>query len=427
MSPAAAHVLLLAIVALSIVLMLVRPRGIAEVWWVGGGALLLLALRLIPLGVAVSAIRSSVDVVLFLIGMMLLSELAEHHGVFDWISTTAVRAAAGHDASRLFTLVFALGVVVTVALSNDATAVVLTPAVLSAVRKARVPPLPHLFACATVANAASFVLPISNPANLVVFRSGMPPLGRWLALFSLPSVLSIVTTYLVLRFVFRRDLRPRLDTGGKPAAQPLSGPGKLVLVGLVLVVAVLLVTSATGHDLGLATALAAMVVTAAAALRSRSNPLPLFRRLSWSTLLLVAALFVLVEAVQSLGALRYTQAALDWADHLPAAAGVTLTAFTVAISNNLVNNLPLGLLAGATLAASHTHGLLASAVLIAVDLGPNLSVTGSLATILWLIALRREQIEVTAWQFLRVGLLAMPTALVAAVAGLFVQHLLGAR
>jgi Na+/H+ antiporter NhaD/arsenite permease-like protein len=89
---------------------------------------------------------------------------------------------------------------------NDATAVVLTPAILVAIRKARVAPLPYLFACAMIANAASFVLPISNPANLVVFRLQMPPLGRWLLSFGLPSILSIAATYLVLRFVFRREL-----------------------------------------------------------------------------------------------------------------------------------------------------------------------------------------------------------------------------
>ena len=106
---------------------------------------------------------------LFLSGMMLLSELARVNGVFDWLASIAVRRARGSSA-RLFTLIYGLGTVVTILLSNDATAVVLTPAVLTAVRKAKAEPLPYLFACALIANAASFVLPISNPANLVVFQ-----------------------------------------------------------------------------------------------------------------------------------------------------------------------------------------------------------------------------------------------------------------
>ncbi len=174
-----AHILLPLIVGLSILLMLIRPRDIPEVYWVSSGALLLVILRLIPLKLAGKAIAEGSDVYLFLIGMMLLSALANDNGVFEWLSSVAVRKAKGSTA-RLFTLVYGIGTLTTIFMSNDATAVVLTPAILTAVRKAKVEPLPHLFACALIANAASFVLPISNPANLVVFHQGMPPLGQWL-------------------------------------------------------------------------------------------------------------------------------------------------------------------------------------------------------------------------------------------------------
>src|ERR1700676_4926968 len=189
-SPVVAPFLLLFLVVVSIVLMLVRPRGVSEVYWIGGGALLLIGLRLVPLRLAGEAVADGTDVYLFLIGMMLLSELAREHGVFDWLSSAALKGAHGSSA-RLFTLVYGVGTLVTIFMSNDATAVVLTPAILAAIRKAKVAPLPYLLACAMIANAASFVLPISNPANLVVFRASMPPLGRWLISFGLPSILSI--------------------------------------------------------------------------------------------------------------------------------------------------------------------------------------------------------------------------------------------
>src|SRR5579875_387750 len=123
--------------------MLLRPRGIAEVWWVGSGAVLLVLLRLVPLPLAGKAVTQGSDVYLFLIGMMLLSELAREHGVFDWVAAAAVRRAK-ESSLRLFALLYAAGTVVTVCMSNDATAVVLTPAVLTAVRKAKVNPLPYL-------------------------------------------------------------------------------------------------------------------------------------------------------------------------------------------------------------------------------------------------------------------------------------------
>jgi arsenical pump membrane protein len=318
--------------------------------------------------------------------------------------------------------VYGIGTLVTIFLSNDATAVVLTPAILHAVRKAKVEPLPYLFACAMVANAASFVLPISNPANLVVFHQGMPPLGWWLLFFGIPSALSIGTTYLVLRVLFRRELAETIP--GDVMRMPLTDNGKLVLMGVGIVVAVLLAASSLGKDLGLPTCVAALGITGAVSVKARSNPWKLAREISWSTLMLVAGLFVLVSAVESIGALSYTRAALLWVESLTPPLGTFVASFVVATGNNLVNNLPLGLIAGASLQAAHTTGLMAHAVLIGVDLGPNLSVTGSLATILWLIALRKEGLDVGFRAFLKIGMIAMPVALFASIAGTVLMHVI---
>ncbi len=412
-SPQMAHVLLPGIVALSILLMLMRPWNVAEVYWISGGAILLVAFRLVPLKLAGKAVAEGSDVYLFLIGMMLLSELAREHGVFDWLSSAAIRGAKG-STSRLFILIYAIGTVVTIFMSNDATAVVLTPAILKAVRKAKVEPLPYLFICALIANAASFVLPISNPANLVVYHGGsMPLLGQWLLAFGVPSILSIGATYLVMRFVFRKDLEGQIDS--QIEAETLPVEGKFVLAGLVMMVLVLLTASALKKDLGLPTCFAALVITAVVSIRARSNPIKLAREINWGTLVLVAGLFIMVDAVESVGALNLTQTWLANAQKLAPAAAAYVVAGVVAIGNNLVNNLPLGLIAGGTLEAAHIKGLMAHAVLIGVDLGPNLSITGSLATILWLLALRKEKLDVSFWKFLKVGAIAMPIALVFAV------------
>lgn len=422
--PALAHPLIATIIALSILLMLIRPRNIPEAYWVSAGVLLLLLLRLITLQLAAHAIAKALDVCLFLIGMMLLSELAREQGVFDWLSSLAVRRADG-SCIRLFALVYTVGTIVTIFMSNDATAVVLTPAILTAVRKTKVRPLPYLFVCAFIANAASFLLPISNPANLVVFHDAMPPLSKWILAFALPSVLSIVTTFLLLRFWFRKDLRERIEE--RPQTTLLGAGGKLVLAGVATVVTVLLITSSFGKDLGLPTCLAALAVTAWICIRERANPLVLGREISWSTLVLVAGLFVMVDAAENTGAMTYTREWLVWARHLGFSAGELLTGFAVGIANNLVNNLPLGLIAGSTVHAAHANGAMAAAVLIGVDLGPNLSITGSLATILWLIALRREKLDVGFWDFLKIGTVVMPLALLASLGGsVLMQILLGA-
>jgi arsenical pump membrane protein len=228
-------------------------------------------------------------------------------------------------------------------------------------------------------------------------------------------------TYLVLRFIFRKELADGTEEGD--SAKPLSPNGKIVLGGIASMVAVLLTASALDRDLGLPTCLAALAITAVACIKARSNPLRLMKEVSWATIALVAGLFIMVEAVQSIGALKLTQSAMHDVQRLPPALAALATGSVVGITNNLVNNLPLGLIAGATLKAEHARGLVANAVLIGVDLGPNLSVTGSLATILWLIALRKQNLNVSRWDFFKVGVLAMPMALAAAIGGAILMQI----
>lgn len=394
---------------------IIRPWNLPEAIWAVAGAVLLVILGLLPPLDALAGAARGTDVYLFLVGMMLLAELARKEGLFDWLATIAVRQARG-SGSRLFALVYAVGIVVTVFLSNDATAVVLTPAVYAAARAADAEPLPYLFICAFIANAASFVLPISNPANLVIFGDAMPPLADWLARFTLPSVAGIGVTFVTLRFAMRGSIAATLNTALAPV--PLTLGGKLAATGIAATALLLLVASALGWQLGPPTFVAGVLTAALILVGSRQAPWPVLKEISWGVLPLVAGLFVLVEALQKSGVID-TLAALV---RHHAAQSVPWTAAAsgaiVAIASNLVNNLPTGLIAGSTAAIAQLPPEVTGAVLIGVDLGPNLSITGSLATLLWLVALRREGESVSAWRFLKLGALVMPPALAAALATL---------
>ncbi|MGD1074396.1 MAG: arsenic transporter [Bryobacteraceae bacterium] len=394
------------IAAAAILAILVRPRGWPEAVWACAGAVALVLFRLFPLSRSLAAVGKGTDVYLFLAGMMLLAEMARAEGVFEWLAALSV-ARARASRAHLFALVYGVGVLVTTFLSNDATAIVLTPAVYAAIRRARVEPLPYLLACAFIANAASFVLPISNPANLVVYGSHLPPLGEWLKLFILPSLVSIAATWAVLRLLFRDQLNGRMESAS--AVVPLSPAGRRAAWGIAATGCVLIVASALGQDLGLPTCLAAIaaVLTATQARGLAS----LVRGISWSVLPLVAGLFVLVEAVESFGGLNLAKDGLVRLALLPAAAGSLAASFGMALLSNLINNLPSGLIAGGALANVQVPDHIRHAVLIGVDLGPNLSVTGSLATILWLVALRREGERISARSFLATGAIVMPVAL----------------
>ncbi len=409
----AAHAATLTIAALAIAGVIVRPWRLPEATWAVLGALALPLLSLLPPSAALLAIRKGTDVYLFLIGMMLLAEFARHEGLFEWLAAYAVRQARG-SASRLFELIYGVGTLVTVFLSNDATAVVLTPAVYAAAKQARAQPLPYLFICAFIANAASFVLPISNPANLVVFGERMPSLGSWLSQFGIASIAAIILTYAVLRFTHRGALTGHIESNVAPP--DLSVGGRFVAGGIALTALLLLVASSLDWQLGLPTFLAGVTTGIAILLRERAAPWPVVKEISWSVLPLVAGLFVLVEGVEGTGVLAPLGRSL--ASHATHATGLTALASggITSIVCNFINNLPLGLIAGTLATGSHLPAPVTGAMLIGVDLGPNLSVTGSLATILWLVALRREGQEVSFGKFLALGALVMPPALLAALA-----------
>jgi arsenical pump membrane protein len=397
---------------------ILRPWGLPEAVWAIAGAGVLVLSSLLPWRDALAAVAKGTDVYLFLTGMMLLADLARREGLFEWIAAHAATAAKG-SPTRLFALVYLAGIAVTVFLSNDATAVVLTPAVYAAAKAARAKPLPYLVACAFIANAASFVLPISNPANLVLYGHQMPALWPWLKQFALPSALSIAATYAGLRWTFRGSLQGEIN--GHVPAPPLSPGGRYAAYGIAAAVAVLMLASGLGAGLGPPTFAAGAATASFVLAEKREAPWPLLREVSWSVLPLVAGLFVLVEGLANTGVISGLTALLNWGAAQSAPATAWLSGLGLAFATNLMNNLPAGLIAQSASIPAHIPATVKGALLIGADLGPNLSVTGSLATILWLIALRREGESCSAAGFLKTGAIVMPPALILALAALILS------
>jgi arsenical pump membrane protein len=412
-APSLPHLITWVVAALATAGVIIRPFKWPEFVWACSGAAILVVTGLLPLGQALEAIGKGGDVYLFLIGMMLLSEIARQEGLFDWVAAAAVSRAGG-SPKRLFALIYGVGAVVTTFLSNDAAAVVLTPAVYAATKAAKVKPLPYLFICALIANAASFVLPISNPANIVLYGDHTPALTRWLASFALPSIVSIVATFVGLRLIEGRGLEARCECDVD--AEPLTAGAWTALIGIGATAVVLLVVSALDVQLGAPTCVMGVLTAAVVWVRKREAPWPTLKGVSWAVLPLVAGLFILVQALEASGVIAALAAGLKSA----VAAAPRLTPWgagaLIAGISNLMNNLPAGLIASSTIHAAHPPRSIVDALLIGVDLGPNISVTGSLATILWLTAIRREGEDVGFWRFLKVGARVTPPALLLALA-----------
>ncbi len=413
-----AHVEIWGIAALAAGGVILRPWGLPEAIWAVLGAAALVFLALVPWREALAAAAKGADVYLFLAGMMLLAEVARREGLFDWLAGHAATAASGSPA-RLFGLVYLAGIAVTAFLSNDATAVVLTPAVYAVTKAAGAKPLPYLIACAFIANAASFVLPISNPANLVLYGDHVPPLWPWLKQYTLPSLASIAITYAGLRWYYRRELRGEIRAD--PELRPLPAGGRYAACGIGITAGALLLASAFDKQLGAPTFAAGAATVLFVLAGKKEAPWPLLKQISWGVLPLVAGLFILVQGLQKTGAINHLTELLNESLEQSAAATAWMSGTILAFATNLMNNLPAGLIAQTVIGPAHPPPAVTGALLIGVDLGPNLSVTGSLATILWLAALKREGVSCSAATFLKVGALVMPPALAGALGALILM------
>jgi arsenical pump membrane protein len=402
--------LVIAISLAAVMGMILRPNRSQEWVWAVAAAVLLMLIGAIAPHQAWQAILRGADVYAFLIGIMALAELARHDGLFDWLASHAL-VAAGGSQRRLFGLLYVVGAVVTALLSNDTTAVLLTPAVAAALRRTNADPVPYLFACAFVANAASFVLPFSNPANLVVFGPHLPSLRVWVGAFGLAAIAAMFVTYLGLRFCFRGALR-RNYTDGAPV-QPLSPGAALSGIAIATAAVALTVAAALRVDVGYTALIAAAIVLLVVTVRERGALAFVSRHIAWQVVPLVAGLFVVVAALDRAGVLDLLRTFLQHAQTLGYAGGNLLAAFVIAAACNLFNNLPVALASGFALQSTPVAPTLAHATVVAVDLGPNISVTGSLATLLWVIVLRREGFAVGPLTFFRVGAaIAIPALIV---------------
>jgi arsenical pump membrane protein len=364
-----------------------RPRGASEAVVAVPAALAVVAIGIVPWAGAWDVLARFGPTVVFLAGILLFGHLAADAGVFRYLGAAAARASRGRP-TRLLTLVVLLAALVTAVLTLDATIVLLTPVILSAATGLGVVPRPHLYATVRLANSASVLLPISNLTNLLAFASSSLTFGRFTALMALPWVFVCVCEWCALRVFFRRDLADadtrtlsRGETRDHDVVLAAASPPRyaltttgLTVVGFV-VMSALHVSPAWAAFAGSAALLAPQWKSRSMSRRTRARRLVHAANLPFCAFVL--ALAVIVEGVLTHGLAGALGRLIPSGTGLLGLLGMAFLAAAIA---NLVNNLPATL---AMLPLVAPSGPLTLAMLLGVNIGPNLSYAGSLATMLW--------------------------------------------
>ena len=404
------------IFVITLAVIIIRPRRISEALAAAAGAGLLVLLGYVHPANAIEAIYSQWNLYGFFLGLMIVSAIAEEAGVFEMLATSAGRWARG-SSLRLYLAVFAIGAVITAFLTNDATALILTAVVYALVSRLRLPVLPFMFACTFIADSASFLLPVSNPVNVLVMDSfGGGGLGTFLRYLLLPSLFCIVFNTGLFVWLFRRDLRHAYNPQDLLPFKP-DHPHyfRFILISLGLIAAAYVAASALQMPLSfIALSGAALLLTGSAWYRHLDFA-KLRKEISWSLFIFVTGMFLIIKAVENLGiTVAFGNALLHLAGNNPFRT-VLLVAGGSALGSNLINNLPMALVMvsaltkiGITQANLH----LVYATILGADLGPNLTTVGSLATMLWLLILRRKGLDISSLEYFKLGLMVVPLLIV---------------
>jgi arsenical pump membrane protein len=421
-----------------------RPRGWPEAVAAVPAAALVVTVGAVSVSAAVAEARRLAPVVGFLGCVLVLAKLCDDGGLFRFLGTRLARGGpAGGDPRWLLRGVFVVAAVTTAVLSLDATVVLLTPVVLIAARRLRTPAPPHAYACGHLANSASLLLPVSNLTNLLAFAVSGLSFARFAELMALPWLVAIGVEYAVIHRFFAADLvrstatatttragvagrrrvkqslvrDDRFENATEPSDQEATDGPAVPVFTLAVVAATLggfVLASAVGANPAWAALGGALVLAARALARGEATVASVARSADVPFLLFVLALGVVVTALADNGlgsALRPL---------VPAGSGLLALLAFAALAGVLaaaVNNLPAVLVLLPLAAPAGAGAVLA--VLLGVNIGPNLTYTGSLATLLWRRVLRAYGADVPLGEFTRLAVLTVIPALTLSVLALW--------
>jgi arsenical pump membrane protein len=416
-------ILALCVFISTLVLIMVRPKPLNEATAALLGALGMLVIGVVSPTQALEVLKANANILLFFLGLMLVSIVADRGGFFEWTAVRAITLANG-NGRRLFLIIFGVGTAITAFFSNDATALILTPVVYVLVTRLRLSPLPYVFACAFIANTASMLLPVSNPVNLLPVDKFGLTLAEYLRFLLAPALLAIAINIVLFTIIFRKDITGSFNNGGLDYGVKVDAFFRFVCIGIAITAVGYILASIYGLPLSWPALAGASILLIGGFSFRRISLSTVASRISWSILLFIFSLALLVKGLENAGITHILGGALVWLSTKGTLEAIIATTVATGLGSNLINNWSMMMVSVSSLAsasnpvASFHQSLIYSSVLGA-DLGPNIAILGSLSSMLWLVLLRQRGFDIHPLQYLKLGLIVTPPMLIASALALY--------
>lgn len=394
-------------------LIISRPKTINEGMAAILGAVLMLIFGLVSFHDIYSLIQETGSLLIMLFAMMIISYVMDESGFFMWAAGKAT-AKAGGSGKKLFRNTFIMGTLITTVISNDATALIITPIVYNYVSALGLNPLPFLLACTFIADTASLSLPVSNLTNLLVFEQLNMAFGPYIITMFLPTLFAIFINYFLFCWIFRKDISEPIDQSKVSDFNAKVKNKSFFMYSvfiLSLIIAFYIIGSTFGIPLVVVSVLGALLLVAGGKYHNAIDEKSVFSNVSYSVLFFVIGMFIIVRGLQNSGLTLFLAEKLIVLSNESLFKSILFTSFGTALGSNVINNVPMDLLMISVIKdVGHPEFLMPMgyATILGAGLGPNLTVIGSLATMLWVSTIKRKNIHITPAQYLKVGLMVTP-------------------
>ncbi|WP_340695896.1 arsenic transporter [Hydrogenobacter thermophilus] len=424
--------LAVAVFILTMISVILKPKGIGIGWSAWAGALACLLLGIISPRDILYITKLVWDATLAFVFLIFISIILDRSGFFEWTALKAIGYAKG-NGFLLFLYLMLLGAFISAIFANDGASLMLTPIIYSKIKHLRLPKrmiLPYIMGSGFIADTASLPFVISNLTNIITAHFFKIDFWRYAFFMFLPNLVSVLSSIALLYIFYRRDMIKRYDTDileDFPSRYAIRDP-LLFKIGWTVIVFLgasflLLELYKIKFPFSVIFGVSAFILSLSTLKNRVVKTKEVLRFTPWSIVFFSIGMYTVVYGLKNVGVTAFLADTISYFYRFGDAYALLGTGFLSALLSALMNNLPTVMVMNISIQdvslPRRLMEFLALANLVGTNIGPKLTPIGSLATLLWLHVLEHKGIKISWLYYIKVGFVLTIPVLIAVLLTLY--------